>query len=295
MMAGGIARYEAALQTAAARVHLDTRDAVVLHIRANAVYHLPREDVVARIRFAAAGLDAILERISAAIQVTRWLISQRFLATEPLDIDQPITVPGHVATFWRYVTVTGGEGGTADLGHLIRHLHSLPLAPVRLPASNLLGSLRADLAASTEVPARQQRWLLARADDLEQQYRDSQTVLGTGLVHGDAHPGNLLATPGGIVLADWDSVGHGPRELDLVPTSLGYRFGRPPAEWQAFCAAYGADPGRLPSLPLLRQFRELQALAAYIRNADNPAFRAELAKRIHSLTTASQTEPWRAL
>ncbi|HVB46527.1 MAG TPA: hypothetical protein VNF47_27980, partial [Streptosporangiaceae bacterium] len=59
--------------------------------------------------------------------------------------------------------------------------------------------------------------------------------------------------------------------------------------------AYGADPGRLPSLPLLRQLRELRALAAYIRNADNPAFRAELARRISSIATASQAEPWRAL
>lgn len=47
---------------------------------------------------------------------------------------------------------------------------------------------------------RQRRWLLARADDLEHQYRDCRSVLGTGLVHGDAHTGNLLPTPGGLVL-----------------------------------------------------------------------------------------------
>lgn len=38
------------------------RDAVVLHIRANAVYHLPGDGVVARIRFARADQDAIVER-----------------------------------------------------------------------------------------------------------------------------------------------------------------------------------------------------------------------------------------
>ena len=126
MMANGIARYQAALEAAAARAGLDARDAVALHIRANAVYHLPRDGIVARIRFAPAGLDAILERMTAAVQVTRWLSSQRFPATEPLDIDQPVTVPGHVATFWRYVAVAGGERDAAALGHLIRQLHSLP-------------------------------------------------------------------------------------------------------------------------------------------------------------------------
>jgi len=294
-MASGIARYQAALEAAAARAGVDARDAVVLHIRANAVYHLPRDGIVARIRFAPAGQDAILERTTAGVQVTRWLISQRFPATQPLDIEQPVTVPDHVATFWRYASTTGREPDTVALGHLIRELHSLPRASVSLPPANLLGSLRDDLGNSTAVPAGQRQWLLARADDLERQYQDFRAVLGTGLVHGDAHTGNLLATPSGMVLADWDSVSHGPRELDLVPTSLGYRFGRPAAEWPAFCAAYGADPGRLPSLPLLRQLRELRALAAYIRNADNPAFRAELARRISSITTASQAEPWRAL
>ena len=295
MMATGTARYDAALRAAAMRAGLDASDAVVLHIRANAVYHLPREGVVARIRFAPAGQDAILERTTAAVRVTRWLAGQGFPATEPLRIDQPVTVADHVATFWRYVTVTGSGRDTAALGHVIRQLHCLPPPPVALPPANLLGSLRADLGASTAVPAGQRRWLLARADDLEQQYQDSRTVLGTGLVHGDAHAGNLLATPAAMVLADWDSVGHGPRELDLVPTSLGYRFGRPPAELQAFTAAYGADPAALLSLPLLEQLRELHTLAAYSRNAGNPAFLAELTKRITSLMTARPAEPWQGL
>src|SRR5215472_15490716 len=100
MMASGSARYRAALEAAAVRAGLDARDAVVLHIRANAVYHLPHAGAVARIRFTPGGQDAIVERATAAVQATRWLISERFPATEPLDIDQPITVTGHVATFW---------------------------------------------------------------------------------------------------------------------------------------------------------------------------------------------------
>lgn len=296
MTAHGLARYQAALEAACARAGMDARDAVILHIRANAVYHLPREDVVARIRFAPAGRDAILKRFTAAIEVTRWLRRQQFPAPEPLDIDQPVTVADHVATFWQHVTITAdGVHDPTALGHLMRRLHCLPPPPVRLPEANLLGSLRADLESSSEVPAEELAWLLARANELEQQYQHTHSILGTGLVHGDAHAGNLLHTSGGVVLGDWDSVSHGPRELDLVPTSLWYRFGRPQAEWDAFCAAYGADPSRLPSLTLLQELRELHALAAYVRNADTPEFGAELINRITSLRTGNRALLWRAL
>ena len=239
-----------------------------MHIRANAVYHLPRERVVARIRFTPASYEAVLERFAAAVRVTRWLRSQGFPSVEPLDIDQPVIVPSHVATFWRYAAVTARTGRDAtSLGHLLRQLHSLPPPPFPLPEANLLGSLRADLSSGDAVPARERNWLLARADELERQYRESFSALGTGLVHGDAHAGNLLHTPGRVLLGDWDSVSYGPRELDLTPTSMWFRFGRPQAEWRSFCAAYDVDPAHLPSLPILQRLRELHALAAYIRNA----------------------------
>lgn len=291
----GPSRYQAALQAACAVAALDSRDASVLHIRANAVYYLPHENIVARIRYAPTGQAAILERATAAVEVTRWLHQQGFPATQPLGIDQPIVLPGHVATFWHYVTaITDCKRDTGVLGHVIRELHRLR-CPVPVPAANPLGSLRADLENSTVVPAGDRQWLLDKADELERHYQHSGSELGTGLVHGDAHTGNLLPAAHGVVLGDWDSVSYGPRELDLVPTSLGYRFGRPQAEWQAFRAAYGARPRQLPSLELLQQLRELRALAAYVRNADTAPFQEELFKRITSLRNQDRAALWQAL
>jgi len=238
--------------------------------------------------------DEVLERFTAAIRVTRWLRAQGFPAIEPLDVDQPVTVPGHVATFWRYVTVTGEGRDVTALGRLVRWLHELPPPAVVLPAADPLGSLRADVEHSGAITTGEREWLLARAGELERQVPSARWVLGTGLVHGDAHAGNLLHAPGGVVLCDWDSVSNGPRELDLLPTSMWSRYGRPRAEWDEFCAAYHVNPDDLPGLPLLQQLRELQALAAYVRNAADPAFRSELSKRIASLQTGTPT-PWRAL
>jgi aminoglycoside phosphotransferase (APT) family kinase protein len=296
MTASGHERYQAALEAACAVAGLDARDAVLLHVRGNAVYHLPRVGVIARLRVVAGHPGTVRAQFTAALQVTAWLCRNGYPATEPLDLDQPVAVGGHLATFWRYVTVTSTDTrDLATLGRLIRRLHNLSHADISLPAANPLGSLRADLDGSDAITPANRQWLLARADDLEDQYQHTQWVLGTGLIHGDAHAGNLLHASSGVILGDWDSVSHGPRELDLVPTSMWYRYGRTRTEWDAFCAAYGVNPADLPDLPLLQKLRELQALAAYARNATDGAFRDELARRITSLKASNRTMAWRAL
>ncbi len=73
---------------------------------------------------------------------------------------------------------------------------------------------------------------------------------------GDMYAENLIHTRDRVVLSDWDSVSNGPREQDIVPASIRYRFGRPRAEWDQFCAAYGVDPGDLPGLAVPRPMRE---------------------------------------
>ncbi len=296
MTTPGPQRYQAALREACALARLDDRDALLLHIRGNAVYHLPHSDAVVRLRSASAQPGPVREQLVAALQTASWLRRQGYPATEPLDLDQPIAVDGHLATFWRYVTVINeGIRDTTTLGKLIRCLHSLPEPDINLPPANPLGSLRADLHNSDAITPADREWLLASADELEKQYLRTQWMLGKGLIHGDAHGGNLLHAPGTVMLGDWDAVSHGPREMDLVPTSMWYRYGRPRTEWEDFCAAYDIDPGDLPGLSLLQRLRELQALAAYARNASDHAYRDELGRRVTSLRNGDKDLPWLAL
>ncbi|TDB84319.1 hypothetical protein E1264_25075 [Actinomadura sp. KC216] len=43
--------------------------------------------------------------------------------------------------------------------------------------------------------------------------------LDHGLIHGDAHTGNVIPVRGGFVACDWDSVSLGPRAQDLILAS----------------------------------------------------------------------------
>jgi aminoglycoside phosphotransferase (APT) family kinase protein len=232
---------------------------------------------------------------TASVQVTAWLNTIGFPAVTPLEVSQPVTAQGFVVTFWHYVhELPRPSDDIPVLARLIRQLHDLPAPPIQLPQTNPLGSLRADADRCDWLTGTQRSWLLARCDELEHQYRQATWTLGRGLLHGDAYTDNLIYTTSGAVLADWDSVSYGPREQDIVPARMRYRFGDPPAQWDQFCDAYGIDPARLVGLPVLVQMRELRSLSPYIRSG-RPAARAEFTRRITDLITGTQDRPWSVL
>ena len=291
---GSHTRPNDALADACVKVGLDATDASVIYERSNMVFRLAREPVVVRLRYAP-GSAEWMARLTASVQVTAWLSTLGFPAVRPLDISQPVTTRGYIVTFWHYVPEVGPPWSDIDaLARLLRRLHEQPSPPIDLPATNPLGSLREDMGRCTWLTESQRDWLVSRCDELERQYSETSWRLGCGLLHGDAYTDNLIHTSDGAVLADWDSVSYGPREQDLVPTRMRYRFGQPASEWDQFCDAYGIDPSELHGLPVLQQMRELRALAAYIRS-HNPAAQAEVARRIADLISGIQDQPWTAL
>ncbi|GAA1772561.1 aminoglycoside phosphotransferase family protein [Nonomuraea bangladeshensis] len=282
------------LAEACALLELDAHGAQLLHLRANAVYHLPRSNFVLRLRHAP-GNAAVLERARAAVQITTWLADEGFPTIRPLAVDQPATVNGWIATVWHYVTnKRQALPHPQDLAQLLRRLHHLD-PPVTVPASQPLGTLRADLTSSpagAALTVEQRTWLLDRCARIETARAELDPPLGYGLLHGDAHTGNLFFDGTRWLLGDWDSVAYGPRLQDFIPMMMGHRrFGRPYALWTSFCHAYGIDPEleHHPAARLLRSAREIRSLAAYIRSADQPDIRAELQRRLGSLMDGTST------
>ncbi|MGW0805552.1 phosphotransferase enzyme family protein [Nonomuraea sp. NPDC002799] len=282
---------------------MDVRDARVLHVRANAVYHLPRPNLVLRLRHAPGNTTAF-DRARAAVEITAWLAGQDFPTIRPAAINQPAIIDGWIATVWHYVTsTTPAEPHPQHLAPLLRQLHETEVA-VSAPTIQPLGTLRADLDTKGDqtstgdalTPA-QRAWLLDRCTQIEDAYTKLDPPLGYGLIHGDAHTGNLFPDRIRWLLGDWDSIAYGPRLQDLIPTMMGHhRFGRPHARWDAFCHAYGIDPAleHHPASQLLRATRELRSLAAYIRSADRPEIHAELQRRLTSLINGTSTV-WRPI
>jgi Ser/Thr protein kinase RdoA (MazF antagonist) len=275
------------LAAACAAADLDPAGAVLLHQRANAVYHLPAARAILRLRHTR-GSAEWQQRLASAVAVTSWLHAQGMPTICPLPVEQPVTVDGWTVTYWRYVPADDTEAPTTVLGELLAALHTLPAPPVDLVPTNPLGQVLADVEhADEEVLSSQQRdWLRARAEQISAAYATAALPLGSGLIHGDAHTGNLLRSSGRWLLGDWDSVSTGPRLQDLIPTLDGVRhFGAPASTWHELCRAYGvpSDLADRPGTQLLAQARELRSLAAYIRTAHRSDVRAELNKRLDTL------------
>lgn len=96
--------------------------------------------------------------------------------------------------------------------------------------------------------------------------------LGVQALHGDAHPGNLLVTPGGLLWTDFEETCAGPVGWDLACLRRTSRL-----DGRQALREYGVDPDD-PGLKVMAEARDLQAtlwtMAKAIRFPDHLA-RAE--------------------
>jgi aminoglycoside phosphotransferase (APT) family kinase protein len=283
----------AVLHEACSRTGLDASDAVPLHQHAATVYLFETERIVVRLN--RDGDDR--RRARTVVELTRWLTQQDFPSVAPADVEQPLDVDDYTVTLWRYYPQNDRPNPTANhLGVMLRQLHALPTPPVELSPYQPLKNLGDAVVTSTSLSARDREWLLTRRTELLGEYERLDFPLGYGWIHGDAYPGNTLWDGDRTLLADWDEVGTGPRELDLVNTHQGVRFGRPQAERDAFTAAYGYDVTAWPGFPVLRKMRDLHTLGSYIRLADAGNERAaiELGFRLDTLKRGDADAHWNA-
>jgi aminoglycoside phosphotransferase len=273
---------ESALADAARICGLDARGARLTRLFATAVHHLPAANAVARI--APVTSPESVTRLATSVRLTRWLAKVRFPAVEPLPVDQPVTSHGCVVTFWRYLPQNGPEPAPADLGVLLRHLHRLAPPPVPLPAYRPLVSVRRAIESSRVISQDERAWLRNRSAQLLDAYDQLEFRLPAGMIHGDAWRGNLLHDGHQVVLADWDAASTGPREIDLIPTLQGVRFGLSEAQCDAFLTAYGYDIRSWDGYQILRAIRELSTISALLRDGHaNIAMRRQLHIRLQSL------------
>jgi aminoglycoside phosphotransferase (APT) family kinase protein len=286
----------AVLDTAASRLGVPVQDARLLRLHGNASYVLPSVGLVIRI----AANPRVLGPVTASIAVTRWLAGRGFPCTVPAEIDsQPFVIAGCVVSAWQYVPTADTPAPTsAEMGAILRELHTQGDPTHPLPSfDDPFASVTSAISESPGVmsPA-SQSWLQERITWLRRQWSALEFPRPAGLIHGDAHIGNLMrAASGQAVLGDWDHVATGPREWDLAQIHyIDRRFG-PAGEngIDAYAAAYGWDIRTWHGLETLIAIREIWGLRPYIRAArDRPAYNRQLAYRLHTLQSGDTQARW---
>jgi Ser/Thr protein kinase RdoA (MazF antagonist) len=295
--------YLVALHAAGYRLGFDTSGTELLRLHGSGIFHLPREGLVGRVLTAT---DENRRRLTTALAVTAWLVEQDFPAIRPASSDLT-EVDGYLVSFWQFLPqpARSGRPPAAVLGTLLRRLHALPQPPFPLPNVAPLARLESAMATdrAREEPVltgAQRAYLEEHMARLASAYRPLEFPLGLGLIHNDAHLGNLLVddrSHTGYVLADWDGTCRGPREIDLVQEGApGNRFSATEEQRQAFSAAYGYDLAGWPGWRTLRALRDLHSLSGHIRTAPaKPAAREELELRLASLMTGDRSTRWHAV
>jgi aminoglycoside phosphotransferase (APT) family kinase protein len=289
--------FDTVLAAVCRQIGVPPSQAQLLHLHGNAVFAFPAAGLVLRI----SGSQSALTRITESLKVTAWLAANGFRCTVPAHVPgQPFAIAGKVASGWQYVPEAADPPASAvDLARLLQDLHSRPLPPSRPQAFTdpLAGVTAALESASADAMARAQReWLADQVQELRSRWAELRFPYPASLIHGDAHPGNLIrAQDGTVVLGDWDHVAVGPREWDVAQVFYtSQRLGYPPREDLAgFGAAYGWAPRDWPGLATLVTIREVSGLGTYIRNAPTQPFaRRELAMRITTLQAGDQSAHW---
>lgn len=129
-------------------------------------------------------------------------------------------------------------------------------------------------------------FLRRRKREIESDFKELTFPLGWGVVHGDAHTGNLMRDLiGQIHLIDYGDVCVGPREWDVCVLAVGYSVGTIDAHSYAeFSTAYGFDPFKWDGFDTIKAARELNMTTWLMQLVDqSPQVNDEINKRLYDL------------
>ncbi|WP_037308861.1 aminoglycoside phosphotransferase family protein [Amycolatopsis orientalis] len=269
---------------------VDAEGARLLRFTNNAVYALASAPFVVRI----VGSTQLRHRVGTVVRVARHLEVHGVPAIRLLPgIEQPVPVGEHLVTVWWKVPSTGRKAKSADLAALLRQVHALE-PPEGLAEWAPFAAVRARVSDAEELADGDRRFLLDRCAEVEAALATLDFPLPRGLIHGDAHPGNVIAGPDGPVLCDFDSSGVGPPEWDLTPLAVGLeRFGDPPARYRVFAERYGFDVTTWSGFSVLRAIRELKLTTSVLPILrSHPSVRDELRKRLDDLRYGRTGARW---
>ncbi|MFY7817772.1 MAG: phosphotransferase enzyme family protein [Akkermansiaceae bacterium] len=137
----------------------------------------------------------------------------------PLHLDTPPKAHvqnGFVMNFWQYVTLIDAQPDPIAIGASLAQCHQiLATFPEPLPALGILHEscgILEQQSVRDALPRDTIRMLLRHLC----QSIEILSTLPHQVLHGDAHPGNLMMTTRGLLWTDWEDAFSGPIEWDLA-------------------------------------------------------------------------------
>jgi len=250
----------------------------------NALFHLPKGDVVVRIaRTMDYWSDAEKE-----VNVSRWLAEHRFPAAQACDVSQPVHAEDHPVTFWHFITGRpGARRDIATLGTVLRRLHEMPApSTFTLPPEDILGRVLPRLEQA-EIPVADRSFLLGRLSELRSRVSQLSYPLAPAPTHGDAHNENLMFCDEQPVLIDFERFSWGQPEWDLAMTATECLTAKwwTAEEYHLFAEAYGYDvTSWVEGFDVLRAVHELKMTTWLMQNvAESPEIAEEYQLRMRTL------------
>jgi hypothetical protein len=230
----------------------------LLHFAKSAVFSLPEENIVAKV----SRPGAELEDFRRGMRFANWLEDRGLpgsrLAGEMAQ--EPYRIGEHYLSFWRMDNFRPVRSG-AEFGQALRSFHSeINPFPERLPdldpladIAAMLESLREDYPADVDL-------LWSWHHRLGEEWGATESLLGAGPLHGNAHRGNSARRGRDLCMLDYELLSWGPREWDLVPEALRLRrYGQAHRDYELFSRTYGFDVFSWPGFQNMVLVRELLA------------------------------------
>jgi thiamine kinase-like enzyme len=258
----------------------------------NAMYRL---DTDVMVRIGRSESDAAKE-----VRVAEWLADADLPAVRLADGHTvPIQASGFSVTFWEFLNEADAPATALDLAGVLRGLHTLPASKsLNLPTFEPMPKVRERISNARGGPVSENdiEFLEKRRADLEEAYAELDFSLPVGVIHGDAHPGNLLRTTDGeILLIDFEDFAWGPREWDISVTAVRYQaFGwLNRSEYDSYAETYGFDPLSWSGFPVMRAIRELNMTTWLMQQVDDSDdIATEVATRIADLREDQRPRHW---
>jgi hypothetical protein len=257
-------------------------DAILLRHHTNAVYAVG--DAVVKI----APPGVAVDDLRPAVTVVRWLASGGFPTVELYpDLAQPFEVAGHGITVWQRIDPADANPvGPAELGELLRALHSLADPPTTLRRFEPIRGIRHSIATSAILSDGDREFLDAHLARLADAWEAMRFPRPRGLIQSDPQTRNALRRLDGTpVLADWDGAAIGPPEWDVATIAVHCRrFAQTDTSaFDRFTDAYGWDATRWDDFEDLCRLRELKMIATNARKS-RPGTQAAI--EVHGRITA---------